>query len=72
MIFCHTSRARVKNLILSKLSGPAFLGIFNKSESLANLPNDLMMPATMKHIKSHEQSPEDDMDEPKYVFLSAR
>lgn len=57
-----------KNLILSKLAGPTFLGIFNKSESLARIPNELMMPATMQPLFRAMGKTQDDLDQTKYMF----
>jgi hypothetical protein len=34
------------NLILSKMGGPALLGLFNKAESLSRMPNRLVTPPT--------------------------
>jgi len=60
-----------KNLILSKLAGPAFLGIFNKAESLARMPNDLIMPATMQPVFRAMGKTQDDLDQTKYMFYRA-
>lgn len=60
-----------KNLILSKLAGPGFLGIFNKSESLARMPNQLMMPATMQPVFRAMSKAQDDLDTTKYMFYRA-
>lgn len=58
----------IKSLILSKLSGPAFLGFFNKAESLSRLPNQLMMSATMEPVFRAMSKAQDDLDQTKYLF----
>lgn len=60
-----------KNLILSKLAGPSFLGLFNKAESLGRLPNELIMPATMQPVFRAMGKIQDDLDQTKYVFYRA-
>lgn len=60
-----------KNLILSKLAGPGFLGIFNKSESLGRIPNELIMPATMQPVFRAMGQAQDDLDQTKYMFYRA-
>ncbi len=57
-----------KSLILSKLAGPAFLGLFNKAESLSRLPNQLMMSATMDPVFRAMSKAQDDLDQTKYMF----
>lgn len=57
-----------KNLVLSKLAGPAFLGLFNKGESLSRLPNQLMMSATMQPLFRALSKVQDDLDTSKYMF----
>ncbi len=39
-----------KNLLISKLAGPTFMGLYNKAESLSRLPNQLVMPPTMQPV----------------------
>jgi teichuronic acid exporter len=57
-----------KNLILSKLAGPAFLGLFNKSESLSRIPNQLFMSATVQPVFRAMSKVQDDLDQTKYMF----
>ncbi len=57
-----------KNLLLSKLGGPSFLGLFNKSESLARVPNELIMPATMQPVFRAMGRVQDDLDQTKYLY----
>ncbi len=57
-----------KNLILSKLAGPAFLGLFNKAESLSRLPNQLMMSSTVEPVFRAMSKVQDDLDQTKYMF----
>jgi O-antigen/teichoic acid export membrane protein len=57
-----------KNLVLSKLAGPAFLGLFNKSESLSRLPNQLFMSSTVQPVFRAMSKVQDDLDQTKYLF----
>ena len=57
-----------KSLIFSKLAGPAFLGLFNKSESLSRLPNQLFMSATIQPVFRAMSKVQDDMDQTRYMF----
>ena len=57
-----------KNLILSKLAGPAFLGLFNKAESLSRIPNQLFMSATVQPVFRAMSKVQDDLDQTKYLF----
>lgn len=57
-----------KNLMLSKLAGPAFLGLFNKGESLSRLPNQLIVSATMQPVFRAMSKVQDDLDTTKYMF----
>lgn len=60
-----------KNLLLSKLAGPSFLGLFNKAESLGRLPNELIMPATMQPVFRAMGKVQDDLDQTKYLYYRA-
>ena len=61
-------RTESKHLIISKLAGPAFLGLFNKAESMSRLPNQLMVPATMEPVFRAMSKVQDDLDQSKYMF----
>jgi len=56
------------NLILSKMAGPSFVGLFNKAESLARLPNRLITPATGQTVFRAMSQVQDDLDKTKYMF----
>jgi O-antigen/teichoic acid export membrane protein len=60
-----------RNLLVSKLAGPAFLGLFNKGESLSRLPNQLLMQATMQPLFRAMAKTQDDLDKTKYLFHRA-
>ena len=60
-----------RTVILSKMAGPAFLGLFNKSESLARLPNQLLMSPTMEPLFRALSKTQDDLDQTKYLFYRA-
>lgn len=61
-------RSESKSLLLSKLAGPAFLGLFNKAESMSRLPNQLMMSATMEPVFRAMSKVQDDLDQTRYLF----
>lgn len=61
-------RSESKSLILSKLAGPSFLGLFKKAESLSRLPNQLVMSATMDPVFRAMSKVQDDLDQTKYMF----
>lgn len=61
-------RSESKSLILSKLAGPSFLGLFNKAESLSRLPNQLVMSATMDPVFRAMSKVQEDLDQTKYMF----
>lgn len=56
------------NLILSKGAGPAFLGLFRKSNSLSRLPNWVIVRATMEPVFRAMSMVQDDLDQSKYLF----
>ncbi len=60
-----------KSLIISKLAGPAFLGFFNKSESLSRIPNQLFMSATIQPVFRAMSKVQNDLDQTKYMFYRA-
>jgi len=61
-------RGQSVNLILSKLAGPAFLGLFNKAESLATMPNRMITPATGQVVYRALSKVSDDVDQSKYIM----
>ena len=56
------------NLMLSKMAGPAFLGLFNKASSLSRMPNRLLMPSTGQSVFRALSKVQDDLDTTKYIF----
>lgn len=61
-------RNESKNLILSKLAGPSFLGLFNKGESMSRLPNQLLMSATMEPLFRAMSTAQDNLDQCRYLY----
>ena len=55
-------------LILSKLAGPAFLGLFNKAENLGRMPNRLITPPTGQVVFRALSKVADDIDQSKYIM----
>lgn len=56
------------NLILSKGAGPAFLGLYRKSDSLSRMPNWVIVRATMEPVFRALSKVQDDMNQTKYIF----
>ena len=56
------------NLVLSKLSGPTFVGLFNKAESLARMPNRLITPPTGQAVFRAMSVVQDDLDRTRYML----
>jgi O-antigen/teichoic acid export membrane protein len=56
------------NLILSRLAGPGFVGLYNKAESLARMPNRLITPPTGQTVFRAMSKVQDDLDKTKYMF----
>jgi len=61
-------RNESKNLILSKVAGPAFLGLYHKGESMSRLPNQFFMSATVEPVFRAMSKVQDDLDKSKYMF----
>jgi teichuronic acid exporter len=64
-------RAQSRTLILSKMAGPTFLGLFNKAESLSRLPNQVLMSPTMEPLFRAMSKTQDDLDQTKYLLYRA-
>ena len=56
------------NLILSKMGGPAFLGLFNKAESLGRMPNRIITPPTGQVLFRAMSKVQENLDQTKYMF----
>ena len=55
-------------LILSKLAGPAFLGLFNKADSLHRLPYWMLAQPVAQPVFRAMSKVQDDLDQTKYMF----
>jgi O-antigen/teichoic acid export membrane protein len=69
--FVRYLRGESKTLILSKLGGPAFLGLFNKAESLSRLPNQFLMSPTVEPLFRAMSKTQDNLDQVKYLLYRA-
>ncbi len=65
--FSHIRKESLK-LILSKLAGPAFLGLFNKAESLHRLPYFMLGQPVAQPVFRAMSKIQDDLDQTKYMF----
>jgi hypothetical protein len=66
--FIFYLQRETKTLLLSKMMGPAFLGLFNKAESLARLPNQMLMAPTMEPLFRAMSKVQDNLDQTKYLY----
>ncbi len=66
--FISYLKRETANLIISKSAGPAFLGIFNKGDSLSRLPNRLLVPPVGQTVFRAMSKVQDDLDQSKYMF----
>jgi len=65
--FSHIRRESLK-LMLSKLAGPAFLGLFNKADSLHRLPYFMLAQPVAQPVFRAMSKIQDDLDQTKYMF----
>ena len=56
------------NLIISKMAGPAAIGLFSRAESLARMAHRMVTPATSKVVFRAMSKVQDDLDQTKYMF----
>lgn len=66
-ILGHVKNEGLK-LILSKLAGPAFLGLFNKADSLHRLPYWMFAQPVAQPVFRAMSKVQDDLDQTKYMF----
>ena len=66
-ILVHVKNEGLK-LILSKLAGPAFLGLFNKADSLHRLPYWMFAQPVAQPVFRAMSKVQDDLDQTKYMF----
>lgn len=64
-------RSQSQTFILSKFAGPAFLGLLNKAESMARLPNQTLMSPTMEPLFRSMSKTQDDLDQVRYLYHRA-
>lgn len=69
--FLNYLRVEGKTLLLSKVAGPAVVGLFNKAESLARLPNQLLMQPVMEPMFRALSTTQDDLDESRRLYYRA-
>ena len=56
------------NLLLSRLSGPSAVGLFNKADSLARTPFSLISTATYSTVFRAMSKDQDNMDRARYLY----
>jgi teichuronic acid exporter len=66
--FLSTLRVEAVKLILAKLAGPAFLGLYNKADSLHRMPYRMFgMPVAQPLFRAMSKA-QDDLDQTKYML----
>lgn len=63
----HFGREALK-VIMSKIAGPAFLGIYMKADSLSRMPNSFIHPATNQVVFRALSKVTDDLGQSKYIL----
>lgn len=61
-------RSHGVNLLMSKLAGPGFLGLFNKADSLYRLPVQTLAGSVAKPLFRAMAEVQDDLDKTKYMY----
>lgn len=62
-------KKRLLVLLLSKFAGPSFLGLYNKGDSLARLPSDVLIPPVGQPVFRAMSKIQDDLDQTKYLYF---
>jgi O-antigen/teichoic acid export membrane protein len=66
--FLGKLRQEAVKLILAKLAGPAFLGLYNKADSLHRLPYKMFASPVAQPLFRAMSKIQDDLDQTKYMF----
>ena len=66
-LLAHFGREAIK-AVMSKLAGPAFLGLFVKADSLSRMPSSFIHPATNRVVFRALSKITDDHDQSKYLL----
>ena len=61
-------QSQMPNLVLSRLSGPAAVGLFNKADSLASTPFRLISTATYTTVFRALSKDQDNIDRARYLY----
>ena len=61
-------KTELTKLIMSKLGGPAFLGLFNKADSLNRVPFEMVGSPVNQTVFRAMSKVQDDLDQTKYMF----
>jgi O-antigen/teichoic acid export membrane protein len=69
--FLGKLRGEARKLILAKLAGPAFLGLFNKAESLHSMPYRMFASPLAQPLFRAMSTVQDDLDKTKYMLYRA-
>lgn len=66
-LVCHF-RSQIANLILSRLSGPAAVGLFNKADSLARTPFMVISTSAYDTVFRALSTSQDNLDQARYLY----
>ena len=64
-------KLKVNNLVISGMLGPAMVGLFNKGESLADLPKDIVLGSTYQTLFRSFSKEQDNDELLKYLYYKA-
>jgi len=67
-IICYL-RSQVPNVLIGKYMGPAAVGLFNKGDSLSELPVQTISGSAYQTIFRALSSAQDNLDQSKYIYL---
>lgn len=62
-------KKRLEVLLLTKIAGPAFLGLYNKAHSLSQLPANILIPPVGQPLFRAMSKIQNDLDQTKYLFF---
>lgn len=61
-------RNQTANLLLSRLSGPSYVGLYNKADSLSTLPFQTISGTTYQTVFTALSKEQDNLDKSKYIY----
>ncbi len=62
-------RTQIPNLIISRILGPSSVGLFNKADSLSEMPVNMIAGSTYQTVFRAFSSIQEDLDQSKYIYF---